>query len=355
MPSGHLATNRLVGAAAALVVGLGVLAVPTVRPAAAAPRPAAGRVSHGSHCGTMFPAALEARWQREFPGRRVTAAVYDTRTHCWYHLHRTVRITTASVIKAQVLGAVLLRAQGEGRGLDGWERHRVHPMIEYSLNDPYVSDLYEEVGGVAGMNSFDRRMGATHTTNTLEYGATVTTALDRTRIALKMLHGGGPLHRAARRTAWHYMAHVVTPTQRWGITAGVPADWRVALKNGFYPIPGIARWRVGSTGFARSPGGHGGYAVTIMTDRNATQHQGIRLVERVSRRAASFLTAGPPAPRIVSRAQCVTTHAGESWRTVAHRVGEPRSAWAKVRLVSGGNPDPLQGQRACSPRLRPRS
>ena len=301
----------------------------------------------------MFPASFAASLQREFPGQRVTAAVVDTRTGCWYHLHRTMRITTASVIKAQVLGAVLLRAQDRHRGLDRWERNRIHPMIEYSLNDPYVSDLYEEVGGVAGMNAFDRRMDATATTNTPEYGATVTTAVDRTRIALRMLYGHGPLHRAARQSAWYYMAHVVTPTQRWGITAGVPAGWHVGLKNGFYPIPGPARWRAGSTGFVRAPGGPGGYAVTIMTDHNSTQRQGIALVERVSRRVAGFLTSGRPAPRVVDRAVCVTTHAGESWPTVAHLVGQPRSHWARVRLVSGGNPDPLQGQRACSPRLRP--
>jgi beta-lactamase class A len=303
-------------------------------------------------CGNLFPAAFRASLQRQFPDQRVTAAVFDTHTRCWYHLHPATRITTASVIKAQVLGAVLLHAQDEHRGLDHRERSLIHPMIEYSLNDPYVSDLYEEVGGVAGMNAFDRRMHATSTTNTLEYGATVTTALDRTRIALRMLYGRGPLHAAARATAWHYMAHVVNPTQRWGITAGVPRGWQVALKNGFYPIPGPARWRVGSTGFVRATGKSGGYAVTIMTDHDASQHDGIRLVERVSRHVAAFLTSGRPAPRVVSRAECVTTHAGESWETVAHLVGEPRSRWAAVRLVSGGNPDPLQGQRACSPRLR---
>ncbi|HEX3908910.1 MAG TPA: hypothetical protein VHW92_13395 [Mycobacteriales bacterium] len=333
-------TQSIAALAALAALGLGSVG-------AAPARAGAARVQ----CGNMFPAAFRAALQREFPDQRVTAAVFDTHTQCWYHLHPATRITTASVIKAQVLGAVLLHAQDEHRGLDKHERSLIKPMIEYSLNDPYVSDLYEEVGGVAGMNAFDRRMHATSTTNTLEYGATVTTAVDRTRIALRMLYGRGPLHQAARATAWHYMAHVVNPTQRWGITAGVPRGWQVALKNGFYPIPGAARWRVGSTGFVRATGTAGGYAVTIMTDHNASQHDGIRLVERVSRHVAAFLTSGPPAPRVVSRAVCVTTHAGESWKTVAHLVGEPRSHWAAVRLVSGGNPGPLQGQRACSPRL----
>jgi hypothetical protein len=301
----------------------------------------------------MFPSSYAAALDRQFPGQRVTASVYDTKTHCWYHLHRTMRITTASVIKAQVLGAVLLRAQDEHRGLTHRERDLIHPMIEYSLNEPYVSDLYADVGGVAGMNSFDRRMHATHTANTLEYGATVTTANDRTQIALRMLSGHGPLRRAGRAIARHYMHSVVHPTQRWGITAGVPHGWSVALKNGFYPF-GSHGWRVGSTGFVRDVKRGGGYAITIMTDQDSSQHAGIRLVERVSRHVARRLTNGQPKPRVVDRAVCTGTSAGESWPEVARRVGVPESQWPSVRLVSGGNPEPLAGQRACSPQLKPR-
>jgi beta-lactamase class A len=346
----------VVGVVAAIAVAVALAPVTLVATlgssaAAASSTPAAAAKAR---CGVLFPSRFAAAMDREFPGQRVTASVYDTKSHCWYHLHRTMRITTASVIKAQVLGAVLLQAQDEHRGLDSRERDLIHPMIEYSLNEPYVSDLYADVGGVAGMNAFDRRMHATATTNTLEYGATVTTSDDRTQIALRMLFGRGPLHRAARQTAWHYLHSVVNPTQRWGITAGVPRGWTVALKNGFYPF-GSHLWRIGSTGFVRAPGRPGGYAVTIMTDQDRTQHAGIKLVERVSRHVAAALAGGRPAPRIVDRAVCVTTDAGQSWPAVAHLVGVPESKWPSVRLVSGGNPEPLQGQRACSPQLRART
>ncbi len=95
----RLAGAAACGALAAMVLGAGG--------ASAAPDP--------SHCGQTVLAAYEAQLQRQFPDQRVTAAVFDTRTQCWYHLHLPMRITTASVIKAQVLGAVLLHAQDEHR------------------------------------------------------------------------------------------------------------------------------------------------------------------------------------------------------------------------------------------------
>lgn len=298
-------------------------------------------------CRDVFPASFADQLARDFPGQRVTASVHDTRTGCWYSLHRGMRITTASAIKAGVLGAVLLKAQDARRGLTEWERARIRPMIQLSHNNPYVSDLYSHVGGVAGMDAADRRWGATATTNSASYGATWTTAEDRTRVALKLLQGPEPLAPAYRAEAWRYMSSV-HPTQRWGISAGLPTGWSVALKNGFYPMRGYG-WRAASTGFAHSGTG-GGYAVTVLTDGAASQWQGMRLVETVTRRVAALLAGGSPAPRPFDRAHCTATTSGESWTTVARRLGADA---AGVRAVSGGNAYPLQGQRACSPTLRP--
>ena len=127
----------------------------------------------------------------------------------------------------------------------------------------------------------------------------------------------------------------------------------MALKNGFYPMRGHG-WRVGSTGFVRRAGTAEGYAVTVLTDQAPSQVAGMRLVERVSRRVAAALAGAPAAPRVVERSRCVTTRAGQTWHQVAVRVGLPAGRWADVRRVSGGNPAPLSGQRACSPVLRAR-
>src|SRR3546814_3833392 len=82
-----------------------------------------------------------------------------------------MQITTASVIKAQVLGAVLLRAQDEGRGLTAWERSQIAPMIQYSFN-PETSALYGRLGYAEGLARSDPRFGVTSTTHTNRFGLT---------------------------------------------------------------------------------------------------------------------------------------------------------------------------------------
>jgi len=299
-------------------------------------------------CVEPFSPDLHAAIARDFPGQRVTAAVHDVRTGCWYHLAPGTVMTTASVIKAQFLAGVLLRAQDEGRGLTSWERSRVEPMIARSHNPP-ASDLYVSLGGDAGQERIDQRFGLTRTTSTSRWGLTTSTAEDRTRLAAALLHGGGPLATPYREEAWRTMTSV-HPTQQWGISAGVPSGWTVALKNGFYPTSGAARWRIGSTGFVRHDASGSGYAITVMTDQNPDHATGQRLVELVSRSLASALTTGDPAPRAVDRSICVTTAAGESWAGVARRLGT--GDVAGVRSVSGGPDRPLSGMRACRPDLR---
>lgn len=326
----------LLRCAVAVAVGLLTVAVPGPDPAAA------------SSCVDPFTPELHAAIERDFPGQRVTASVHDARTGCWHHLAPDTVITTASVIKAQLLAGVLLRAQDEGRSLTEWERARIQPMMALSHNPP-ASDLYVSLGGATAQERLDERFVLTATTSTPKWGLTTSTAQDRTRLAVALLHAGGPLGEATRAEAWRTMT-AVHPTQQWGISAGVPAGWTVALKNGFYPTSGTARWRIGSTGFVRHDATGGGYALTVMTDQNPDHETGQRLVELVSRAVADALTDGEPASRPVDRSICTAASAGESWSQVASRLGT--SDAAGVRSVAGGPDQPLAGMRACRPDLQ---
>ena len=106
--AGVLGAALLVGGGSALGSGS----------ASAAPTSVESRVTSArASCATPFTASFVASLARDFPRQRVTASVHDTRTGCWYELHPRLRITTASTIKASVMGAVLLRAQDRRRGL----------------------------------------------------------------------------------------------------------------------------------------------------------------------------------------------------------------------------------------------
>ncbi|MDE0802523.1 MAG: VCBS repeat-containing protein, partial [Acidimicrobiales bacterium] len=301
-------------------------------------------------CTDPFTDQFRADLAQRFPGQRATAAVHDTRTGCRYHLERGMEITTASVIKAQFLAGVLLRAQDERRSIDAFERNRLEPTMWLSHNPP-ASDLFVSLGGVSGMEEIDRRFGLADTTHTTRWGATVSTAEARTDLVHSMLHGGGPLNASSRAVAWDFMTRV-HPTQQWGVSAGVPAGWTVAVKNGFYPTTGLAAWRIGSTGFVRDDLTGEGYAITIQTDRNPDHFAGQSLVEYVATEVATVLTAGGRASRPVDRSRCVRTSGGESWTSVAGRLGVPGDA-SGVQAVSGGGSNALSGMRACAPRLGP--
>jgi len=308
---------------------------------------AARPVGAGEACTDPFTPALAEAITTSYPDQRVTAAVHDTRTGCWYHLHPGTEMQTASVIKVQFLAGVLLRAQELDREVTAWEQERIEPMMARSHNPP-ASELFLDLGGVAGQEALDERFGLTATTSTSKWGATVSTAHDRTRLALAVLHGGGPLGADARERAWQTMT-AVHPTQRWGISAGVPEGWSVALKNGFYPTSGIPAWRIGSTGFVRDDLSGEGYAITVMTDQNPGHATGQALVEQVAEAVARTLTGGDPVVRDVDRSVCVAVDDEESWPAVAARLGVGDAA--TVRSVSGGPPSPLAGMQACRDEL----
>ncbi len=294
-------------------------------------------------CSDLFDGDFVAEIGEEHRGARFTAAVHDLRTGCWYHLNGGLAMTTASVIKAQVLAGVLLAAQDGSRQLSASEVADIELMMHYSHNSPPTSRLYIAVGGAAGMEALDARFGIAGTNHTARYGATVSTAEDRTVLVEKLLVGGGPLDAASVATAWETMSGV-SAAQSWGVTADLPDGYEAALKNGFYPLRG-AGWRVGTTGVVRDPGG-GAYAMTVMTDQNPNESTGIALVEEITAHVNSALSVGEAAVRAVDSVTCVDASAGSSWSSLADTLAHPALA---LRHLNGGEPSPLTGQRICRP------
>ena len=300
------------------------------------------RYRPGGRCIGLFNQAFTEEIAAAHPGTRFTAAVHDHRTGCRYTLNGDLEITTASVIKAQVLAGVLLAAQASGRQLSPREFADVELMMHYSHNRPPTSRLYLQLGSAAGMEALDERFGIVDTSHTAWYGRTLSTAEDRTRLVEQLLIGGGPLSAESVQAAWEWMFGV-SAAQSWGVTAGLPAGYEAALKNGFFPMSG-AEWRLGTTGVVRDPNG-GAYAMTVMTDNNPSESAGIALVEKITRHINSALTSGPSAERATDGVECVEPPSQSSWSSVAETLGGVDAA--RLRFLNGGEPAPLPGQRVC--------
>ena len=214
-----------------------------------------------------------------WPEQRFTASVYDTRTECSYDLRPDVRITTASVLKIEIMAGVLLRAQDAGRAVTASEDALMVPMITESA-DPPATSLWLSLGGQSGMSALDDRLGLTDTVASTPWGGTSTSAADQVWLVRQVLLGdGGLISTDSNGQARSYLEGVI-PSQQWGITAGLPDGWTHPMKNGFFPLTGRG-WRINSVGFIDDPFG-GGYAVAILSDGWATEAAGIEAVEFIA-------------------------------------------------------------------------
>lgn len=218
----------------------------------------------------------------------LSAAVFDDRSGCWYHLRQGQRSSTASVVKVEIMAGVLLRAQNSGRELTAAERTRLSPMIR-SSNDSAANALWTSLGGEPGMERVGASFGLVATDEVSPtWGLTTTTAEDQARFMESIIQGPGPLAAHARDVAWELL-NDIAPAQRWGVRAGVSDGWRVGHKNGFAGST-CCGWRVNSSGYVADPAG-GGYAITILSDGWPNLGAGIPLVEVTARAVAQVLTA----------------------------------------------------------------
>jgi beta-lactamase class A len=235
----------------------------------------------------MFTSEVVAALAADYPGQRITAHVHDLRTGCDYTLNPGNRQRTASVFKVMVMAGTLLEAQSEGRAVSDFEMGQMIPMITESANDP-VRALWSHFGGSPWFAEQGQVFGLTQTSITADdgsaWGRTTTSARDQVNLLRQVLLGQwGPLDAASRAVALDLMTSVV-PSQTWGVTAGVPAGWAVAQKNGFAGIV------INSVGWVDEPGPGQGYVVAILSQGWPDHPSGIAAVERVSRIVAEVMT-----------------------------------------------------------------
>ena len=222
----------------------------------------------------------------------VLAAVYDLRTGRTWHLGQGQGQpqAEASIVKLDVLETLLSEhGQGDGTGLSASERTLAEQMIEDSDNDAATS-LWYAVGGADRIRSFNARAGLTRTAPSScvvcpgfawpGWGLTTTTPDDQIALLRQLVTPSSLLTRAAREYALSLMRDV-TPSQRWGVSGGVPAQVAVALKNGWLPLRGAGSdWQINSIGWVS--GGGRNYLMAVLTTGNPSEQYGIDTIDQLA-------------------------------------------------------------------------
>ncbi|WP_432154245.1 serine hydrolase [Streptomyces tricolor] len=199
---------------------------------------------------------------------------------------------TASIVKIDILAALLLQAQDAGRPLTARERERAEPMIRRSDNAA-ANALWRQIGRASGLAAANKRLGLTSTTGGpgAKWGLTRTTASDQVRLLRAVFGTGGTVRAGSGGLDARSRAYVrtlmgqVVPEQRWGVSAAGAGGSGQALKNGWLQRATTGRWDVNSVGQVTVRGHR--YLVAVLSDGNASMGDGVSLVERTARAAVA--------------------------------------------------------------------
>ncbi|MDX6429683.1 MAG: hypothetical protein QOE54_2049 [Streptosporangiaceae bacterium] len=219
---------------------------------------------------------------------RLAISVRDLSTGVTFGYETKLTFATASIVKADVLTALLLQAQRAGRTLTVSEKSLATRMIEYSDNAAATA-LWNKIGGAAGLTSANHKLGLRRTVagSGGYWGLTLTNTADQVRLLSALTSKTSPL-KARNRTYALGLMQSVSSSQDWGVSAGVDDDDSVALKNGWLSRATDGNtWVVNSIG--RVHGSRHNYLIAILSDHNTTMSAGVTKVEHVSKLIATAL------------------------------------------------------------------
>ncbi|MGH3211495.1 MAG: serine hydrolase [Trebonia sp.] len=304
--------RALVAASAVLAVGVmtagaGVTAAAVIRPA----RVRAG-ICTAPPTYRNLAGRLSADIQGALRGRADdhAVAVYDTVTGISCYADSGRHFSSASIVKAIILAALLHWHQETGTPLSSWENGEATLMITQSDNDA-ATDLWNEVGMSRLQDFLDlAKMNQTQLGDDGYWGLTQVTAHDEMLLLKLLSRPNSVLTAASRAYQLGLMARVIS-SQRWGTPAGAPRDVTVHVKNGW--LPDGSGWHVNSIG--AFTGKDTNYLVAVLTDDNASEQEGIDTIEAVARVVHRDLNQGRLIPR-ARLAASVASPAPTAWAVV---------------------------------------
>ncbi|MFE0703155.1 serine hydrolase [Streptomyces sp. NPDC058872] len=259
---------------------------PSVSPSKAIPTvPLRSPPAHAQGPEHAARAALDGL--KPFEGRYALAVVDPSSGRTFTHGASTEAFASASIIKVDILAALLLQKQDRGTSLTEAQEQLASRMIRFSDNDA-AQELWVCIGRRQGLDAANARLGLTaaHAGQRGPWGLTQTTVHDQLALLKAVFEDDSPLSTTSRAYLRSLMSDV-TAGQDWGVgAAGSPTSVPV-LKNGWLPRETTGLWVVNSIGIVEYAGRS--MLVVVLTDGQPTREAGIALVERTATAAVHTL------------------------------------------------------------------
>lgn len=215
----------------------------------------------------------------------LSISVREASTGLSYSYGDGLRTATASIVKVDIVMALLLQAQHERRALTSSEKALAERAIKVSDNDA-ASALWRSVGGARGLASANRKLGLRDTEPGPggSWGSTTTSATDQIRLLTALTSADSPLNSASRRYVRRLMGDVA-PEQAWGVSA---AGTGAEVKNGWLPRERHGgAWTVNSIGIVAIAGRT--FLLAALSERDPTLRDGVETLEHVCGTVAAAL------------------------------------------------------------------
>ncbi|WP_419993337.1 serine hydrolase [Streptomyces boninensis] len=194
---------------------------------------------------------------------------------------------TASIVKVDILAALLLRHQARGTEPTAGQRELAADMIRSSDNDA-TDALWRAIGGTAGLDAANEALGLSGTSagEFGRWGLTQTVPADQIRLLRAVFGDDSPLGPQARAFIAGLMGRIV-PGQDWGVPAAADPGAPRVLKNGWLRRSTTDLWDINSIGLVPYDGHL--VLVAVLSADQPSREDGIALVERAAAAAVPAL------------------------------------------------------------------
>lgn len=273
-------------AVAMTVTSLSVVGSPPVAAQSVKPVPEVPIISK-KYCSGEKPNAslinsLDRALERELRKKEnrkvnIRVAFKDRKTGVECYVDANSRTYARSIIKVTLVASLLYRNKRLTRAEKGW----ASAAIRVSSNGA-ATKLWRRLGKTRGMQRFLTAAGMTRTIpNPGRYwGNALVTARDQLTLMRLLTDGSGEVLSKANKQYILGLMKRVTPSQKWGISAGMLMSSTEAIKNGWGPSDHSPGWWINSIGSIQNSGHR--YQIAVITNRNRGMWAGISVVKRVS-------------------------------------------------------------------------